>query len=61
MKCEYKDTLQVCRGDGVAVYAVKVFYKDDNGEELLHLCKACMQYVTEDALMFGHTFGVIKL
>ena len=60
MKCDYKDSLQVCRGDAVVGYRVTVFYKDGTREEL-KLCSECMLYVTQDARKNGLEWEVAKL
>ena len=52
MKCDYKNSLQVCRGDSDARYHVTVFYTDNTKEQLV-LCLDCTQYVVSDASHIG--------
>ena len=52
MKCDYKNSLQVCRGDANARYHVTVFYADNSKEQLV-LCLGCTLYVVSDARYNG--------
>lgn len=60
MRCDYKNSLQVCRGDAVATFMVTVFYKD-NSLDKLFLCTECTKYVTADARRCGYEWEVIAL
>ena len=60
MKCNYKNSLQVCRGDGQAHFHVTVFYKNGERDDLM-LCVECTKYVTSDAREHGHEWEVMIL
>lgn len=60
MKCDYKNSLQVCRGDAVATYHVTVFYRNGTREEL-NLCPDCTLYVASDVERHGLEWEVASL
>ena len=53
MKCDYKNSLQVCRGDAKVTYHVTVFYGNQKQEDL-NLCTECTKFVTADARQSGY-------
>jgi len=55
MKCDYKNSLQVCRGDGKATQNVIVVY-NPVADERLALCNDCTDYVGLDAKKSGYIF-----
>lgn len=60
MKCDYKNSLQVCRGDAVAGFHVTVFYTNGERDDLA-LCTECTKYVTADARRCGYEWEVASL
>jgi hypothetical protein len=44
MKCDYKNSLQVCMGDAKAVKELTITYPD-GGIDVLRLCKTCAEDV----------------
>ena len=52
MKCDYVNSLQVCRGNGIARCSVTVFY-DEKDFDMLNLCNECSKYVLQDAERLG--------
>ena len=60
MKCDYKDSLQTCRGDAIATYHITVFYKDGTREDL-NLCIGCIFWIKEDARKCGFEWELTQL
>lgn len=53
MRCDYKNSLQVCQGDdSEAGFLVTVSYKNGTFDKLF-LCTECTKYVTRDARRCG--------
>jgi len=62
MRCNYKNSLQVCRGgdDIEARFLVTVFYKDGTLDKLF-LCTECTKYVTSDARRYRYEWEAMAL
>ena len=61
MRCDYKNSLQVCRGaDEKAEFTVKVVYKDGSADTLF-LCIECTKYVLADARRCRYEWEVTAL
>jgi dissimilatory sulfite reductase (desulfoviridin) alpha/beta subunit len=57
MKCDYKNSLQACKGDAIAIFMVTVKDTDDKP----FLCTECTKYVTADARRCGYEWEVLAL
>lgn len=62
MKCDYKNSLQVCRGDAnaEAKFKVTLFYHREE-TDVLFLCVDCTKYVTVDASKYDYEWEVLSL
>jgi len=60
MKCDYKNSLQVCRGDAIGEFHVTVLYKNGGRDDLV-LCIECTKYVIADASKYRHEWEVLAL
>ena len=59
IKCNYKDSLMGCKGDGKVVVQLIIHYDLSSFDfDNLFLCKACGDFVYENALNCG--YGVLK-
>lgn len=59
-QCQFKNTLQVCQGDGVPAYHVTIFYRNATMDEF-DLCTDCMLFIKSDARTKGCGWEVRKL
>ena len=60
VKCNYKDSLQVCRGDGKVQDQIVVDYGHEH-YDILYLCTACADYVCQDGARLGYSVHRYKM
>ena len=59
MKCEFKNTLQVCLGNGKVSHEVLVVYPDNTSDKF-YLCRKCTDEIVIRANRYGYPCGMMN-